>query len=186
VLEAFAAWCQPQPGWWTLDVGSGPGYLAYLLDSSGCRATAVDQDLAGFLPLRLHNQAVVADGLRLPFRSRSFDLISATNVLFLQREPQLMLESLGRCLKPGGRLALINPSERLTVPAATSLADERHLSGADRESLLAWAERAETNHRWTEKNLVKILEEAGLVHVGSVLRMGPGLARFSAAVPARS
>lgn len=181
VLEVFLDWCQPQPGWLTLDVGSGPGYLAHLFARHGCRAIAIDQELAVFFPNRLHDKVAVADGLQLPFAAQSFDLISASNVLFLQPDPKQLLEAMGRCLKPGGWLALINPSEHLTVPAAKTLADERGLSGADRESLISWAERAETNHRWSEENLVEIIQQAGLIHVRSALKMGPGLARFSAA-----
>ena len=99
----------------------------------------------------------------------------------LQHDPQPLLEELARCLKPGGRLALLNPSEHLSIRSATTLADERGLSGADRESLIGWAVRAEANHRWSASELAEILAGARLRLVMNRLSMGPGLARFSLA-----
>jgi hypothetical protein len=66
----------------------------------------------------------------------------------------------------------------MSVAAAAELADARGLSGLDRESLLGWAARAEAGRRWTEGETRHLLEDAGLKMTDSVLKIGPGLARW--------
>ena len=71
VLQGFAAWCRPQPGWLTLDVGCGPGLLPALLARRGCRAFGVDMDKAS-LAQCLYAALAQADAEWLPFPAESF------------------------------------------------------------------------------------------------------------------
>jgi hypothetical protein len=80
-----------------------------------------------------------------------------------------------------GQVCLLNPSERMSVAAAAHLADERHLEGVARSSLLDWAARAEKHARWNESDLRALLSSAGLRLEATTTRMGPGLARLARA-----
>jgi ubiquinone/menaquinone biosynthesis C-methylase UbiE len=177
-LTEFASFCDPQPASLILDVGCGPGLLPLLFARRGCRSLGVDLDL-GLLAARIAPSLAQADGLRLPFPAESFELITATNLLFLLDDPVRALHEWARALKSQGSLCLLNPSERMSIRAATQLADERGLDGTARASLLGWARNAEDHVRWTEIETRLLLAEAGFGRTESVLRVGPGFARFS-------
>jgi SAM-dependent methyltransferase len=183
VLEDFVAWCAPRPDWLALDAGCGPCLVPALLAARGCRAFGVDLELESFRPRPLHPVVAVADARSLPFTGRAFDLVTSTNLLFMLPEPETVLTELARVLARGGQLALLNPSERMSVAAVEALVEERRLAGLARDSLLNWARRAEAGHRWTEPELRDLLAASGLRLLESALRVGPGLARFTRADP---
>jgi len=168
-----------------LDVGCGPGLLPALLSRRGCLAIGADLE---FMPRpgRLHPTLLQSDAVHLPFVSFTFNLITATNTLFLLPNPQAALTEMARLLRPSGLLALLDPSERMSVSAAVALADTRGLTGLDRSSLLGWAARAETHHRWDEAQTCHLLESAGFILIDSVMKVGPGLARWVKARPTGS
>lgn len=176
-LKSFADWCNPQAGWWTLDVGCGPGLLPAILAQKGCRSFGVDLEVLA--SARLHPQVALADALNLPFPARSFDLITASNLLFLLPDPLAALRELVRTARKGGGVAVLNPSEHLSVANATTLADQRGLRGLARDSLINWARRAEDNWRWPEAEVAAIFAQAGLQLKETMLKIGPGLARLA-------
>jgi len=177
-LQGFADWCRPQAGWLTLDVGCGPGLLSALLAERGCRAFGVDIDKAS-LAQRLHPPLAQAGAERLPFPAGSFHLVTASNLLFFLPDPEAALLEMRRLVRPDGWVALLNPSERMSIPVATEFADRRGLVGLDRLSLLDWAARAQAHHRWDEAGLVELFAQAGLILQESALKFGPGLARLA-------
>jgi len=178
VLARFTEWCRPQRGWLTLDVGTGPGLLPALLTRAGCCSFGTDLDPEMFQPNPLHKDVVIAESLVLPFPSRAFDLVTASNVLFLLPQPLMALKEISRLLHSDGQIALLNPSEHLSVAAATELADQRGLQGLARETLINWAARAEETHRWTESQLHELFARVGLELVETATAVGPGFARF--------
>lgn len=180
-LAEFASFCDPQPASVVVDVGCGPGLLPALFAQRGCKSFGVDLDL-GLLAARLVPTLVQADAFKLSFQRAAFDLVTSTNVLFLLPDPLQALQEWKRILVPGGALCLLNPSEYLSVPAATRLAGKRGLRGTARTSLLNWARNAEINFRWTENETRDLLSRAGFRLEESVLRVGLGFARFTRAV----
>ncbi len=180
-LYGFAAWCSPQPGWITLDVGCGPGLLPALFTKLGCNAVGVDLDMEMFKPSPLHPTVVVADARDLPFTCNTFDLVTASNLFFFLPEPLDLLIGLKRLLRPAGKIAMLNPSELLNPESASGFADDQGLAGVARCTLLNWAKRASANHRWTEAETRLLYSNAGLQYQGSVLKVGPGFGRFSSA-----
>jgi ubiquinone/menaquinone biosynthesis C-methylase UbiE len=179
-LAEFASFCNPKPASIILDVGCGPGLLPDLFAQRGCKSFGVDFDL-GLLTSRLVPSIAQADAFALPFKPSTFDLVTATNLLFLLDDPLQALHEWRRVLVPGGELCLLNPSENLSIPAARLLADERGLDGTARESLLNWAHNAETHFRWTENETQELLSRAGFKLKEFVLKVGPGFARFARA-----
>ena len=178
VLRGFAEWCQPQAGWLTLDVGCGPGLLPALLADYGCRAFGADLDAAA-LAQPLHPTLVQAQVVGLPFPEGVFHLVTASNLLFFLPDPEAALLEMRRLVRPDGWVALLNPSERMSIPVATEFADRRGLVGLDRLSLLDWAARAQAHHRWDEDGLAALFAAAGLSLLESALKFGPGLARLA-------
>ncbi len=178
-LFGFAKWCAPQTGWVTLDVGCGPGLLPRIFAQMGCRAMGVDLDEAMFKPGPLHPDSVVGDIYQLPFKSQAFDLVTASNLVFLLAEPEMALMKMKTLLAPGGRVAMLNPSEELNEPAAIRFAEENGLIEIARQTLVNWARRAEANHHWTENETCEIYRHAGMRCVECVLKVGPGFGRFS-------
>ena len=180
-LTAFAEWCQPQKGWLALDIGCGPGLLPALFQRLGCIALGIDMDDAMFAPQPLHPLVAHADGHSLPFPQACFNLVTASNLLFLLADPRPLLFEVTRVLKPGGEAAFLNPSELLTLNAAIMFADQRNLQGLARDTFLNWAARAEKNHRWDRAQMIALLESVGLTFYETELRIGAGFARFSRA-----
>lgn len=179
-LQSFAEWCRPEPGWLTLDVGCGPGLLPALFAQRGCRALGVELD-RGSLAQRLHPTLVQATAMYLPFRSEAFHLVTASNLLFFLPDPEHALCEMARLARADGWVSLLNPSEKMSVAAATALTEQRGLSGLDRDSLIDWAMRAEVHPRWSEADLVSLFAGAGLILHETALKIGPGLARFARA-----
>lgn len=178
-LNSFASWSSPEPGWFTLDVGSGPGYLSMIMASLGCKAFGLDIDITSFHPTRLHENLAVGDAHYLPFPDQTFNLITSSNLLFMVEDPLQVLIEFKRLLLPAGQIALLNPSEFLNQKSAEDLANQHGLAGLDRQSLIGWAERAERHWRWKVDDLRELHEQAGLVLVEAKLKVGMGLARFT-------
>ncbi len=181
VLRRFTEWIDPKSGWRTLDVGCGPGLLPLLLSQIGCHAAGIDLDPEMFKPAPVYHQVVIADGENPPFHPGQFDLVTLSNVLFLHDHPEHLLESIRNILTPNGQIALINPSEMLSVASATEFIETRNLEGLPRDSLLNFAQRAERHERWTFTGTRSILESNGYTIMDSRLSMGPGFVRFTRA-----
>jgi ubiquinone/menaquinone biosynthesis C-methylase UbiE len=183
VLQRLVDWIDPGAGWLTLDVGCGPGLLPALLARRGCRSLGADLDPSMFRPAPLHPAVAVAEAGRLPFAVGCFDLITASNLLFLLPDPGAALGAMVRLLRRTGQLVVLNPSERLNVAAMTEFAQARRLEGFARQSLLHWAGLAEAHRRWSEADLAQLFAEAGLTLVETALTIGPGFARLARGVP---
>ncbi len=179
-LAEFASFCAPGPASLILDIGCGPGLLPAIFAREGHTVFGIDTDFS-LLSSSLSCNLIQAEALKLPFRSSTFDSVTATNVLFLLDDPLPALREWKRVLAPNGELCLLNPSETLSVSAASRLVAERRLDGTARDSLLNWARNAESHFRWTEAETRDLLSQAGLWLEESVLRVGSGFARFARA-----
>ncbi len=181
MLERFVRWIAPDAGIDALDVGTGPGLLPALLARAGCRALGVDSAPEMFRDA-LHPNLILAEAASLPFRDGAFHLVCASNLLFLLPAPLDALREMTRVLRVGGEIALLNPSERMSVAEAESLADARGLQGLARATLVNYAARAEQNFRWDESALREMFSKSGLQLTESATKMGKGLVRFARAL----
>ena len=180
ILRSFASWLDPKPASLILGVGCGPGLLPAIFTQSGCRALGIDSSFEMFRDA-LHPNLILANALFLPLKPATFNLITASNLLFLLPDPLSALKEMTRLLVPDGEIALLNPSEKMSISAATALADERNLEGLVRETLLNYAARAERHHRWSESNLRELFASANLELTDTLIKMGDGLVRFARA-----
>ncbi len=177
ILRSFANWLDPKPASLILDVGCGPGLLPAIFAQSGCRALGIDSSFEIFRDA-LHSDLILADTNNLPFPASTFHFLTASNLLFLLPDPLAALKEMTRLLPPNGEIALLNPSEKMSISATTALANERNLEGLVRETLLNYAARAERHHRWSEDDLRKLFASSNLHLTDTTTKMGSGLVRF--------
>ena len=178
ILRSFASWLVPKPASLILDVGCGPGLLPAIFAQKGCCTFGIDSSFEMFRDA-LHPDLILANALALPFKPSTFNLITASNLLFLLPDPLAALKEMIYLLTPNGEIALLNPSEKMSVSAATFLADERNLEGLARETLLNYAARAERHFRWSEDDLKKLFASVNLELTDATTKMGTGLVRFA-------
>lgn len=95
-----------------LDVGCGTGRSSALLRRPGTHVVGIDPD-PGMLGLALSrvDAALLAEGERLPFRTRVFDAAVAVTVLEFVREPAEVLAEMARVTGRAGRIVVgaLNP-----------------------------------------------------------------------------
>lgn len=87
-----------------LEVGAGPGFLAPFARARGGIGRLVSADL-----VEAPWNAVSADAQRLPFVAGAFDAVLALDVLHHLSEPARFFSECVRVLKPGGRIAVVEP-----------------------------------------------------------------------------
>jgi ubiquinone/menaquinone biosynthesis C-methylase UbiE len=188
VLASFARFVNPARSAHALDVGCGPGSLVRRLAREvafayGCDADRgmIDQaqklaDEAG-----LRNVAFRVGTLPdLPYPPDQFDAVTATNVIFLQRNPPSAVREMARVCQPGGVVAMLNPSPQMSVAAATAHADQHGLTDLNRVSFINWGNIAEQAQRFSEQQITKMFEAAGLSEIVIEAKIG-GLALFAKA-----
>lgn len=118
------ALAHPKPGELVLDLSCGTGNYALTLAQRGLGVVGVDlsepmlrlaQEKAGRAGVEL--ALVQADAKALPFRPRTFDLVTVILGLEFIRDPGRTLEEVRRILKPGARLvvAILNRSAPWTL-----------------------------------------------------------------------
>lgn len=181
VLQRFVEWVKFEPGSVVLDVGTGPGLVPGLLEAKGCYAIGVDIVLDMLRHKQFTQRVVVADSFHLPFRHQTFDYTCASNLLFMLENPIDALNEMGRVTKTGGKLALLNPSERMSIAAIKSFLQRRGLDEFAGQTLLDWARRAEEHHRWSEKAMKELLAQVEFDVEKSSLLVGDGFARLTLA-----
>ena len=111
-----------------LEVGCGGGALLHDALESGCRAAAIDHSADMVALARRTNQAAVdagrleierADAVAIPFANDSFTAGVMTGVLGFLPDPVSAFREIRRCLREGGRLAVLGSDAALKgTPAA--------------------------------------------------------------------
>lgn len=118
--EAILAWSRPGQNQTSAEVGCGSGYMSLALAERGYEVTLIDiAPSALALAKRVFDHHGRSCDLRLAdlFQmddSVQYDLVWNAGVMehFLPEEIQQGLESMGRAVKPGGRMIILVPSAR--------------------------------------------------------------------------
>ena len=102
-----------------LDVGCGPGLVARLAAERGYQTTGMDADVymiqsAKWIATRqgLSIDFKTGDAFNLPMESA--DVVSAASLLAVLGDKVSGLNSLWKCVRPGGTLLIIEPTDRMT------------------------------------------------------------------------
>ncbi len=188
VLASFAHFVAPDRTAHVLDVGCGPGSLVRRLAREVAFAYGCDAD---HYMIEQAQQLAAEAGLRnvefrvgalpdLPYAPDRFDVVTATSVIFLQRNPAAALCGMVKVCKPGGLVAMLNPSPHMNVTTATAHADQHDLVEFNRVSFVNWGNAAEQNHRFSEAQITEMFEAAGLSEIVIEAKIG-GLALLAKA-----
>jgi ubiquinone/menaquinone biosynthesis C-methylase UbiE len=150
-----------------LDLGVGPGPAALAMaraapalrivgmdrSAAMCRRAAIRVRRAGMvLPL------VRGDALRLPFRSGALDGATGHSVLYLLPDPAAALAELFRALRPGGRVAFLEPRAAPGVLRMAARAGPRHAAAMTLWRGMSWLHR-----RFDGRELAALFSRAGFV-----------------------
>jgi ubiquinone/menaquinone biosynthesis C-methylase UbiE len=126
-----------------LDVGCGPGLVARLAAAHGYSATGIDTS-----PQMIHAARNIAkdeksqanfrvgDIHSLPVKEA--DVVSAASLLVILENKRRGLTGLWKCVRPGGTLLIIEPTDKMTVENAEKVI-ERGLPGRRTKGLRMWA-----------------------------------------------
>ncbi len=148
-----------------LDVGCGPGFVLEQVPMGELHGVDLSEHLVEMARQRLDGRAEIRHGSaeELPYESGIFDAVFCTEVLEHTLRPDVAIAECVRVLKPGGRLVLTVPNERLIdkVKALVRFlglgsrlskggpdgskgreGHEWHLHYLDGKSLAGWAEEA--------------------------------------------
>jgi SAM-dependent methyltransferase len=187
ILASFARFVQPAVGSRLLDIGTGGGALVnHFYEAYGAWAVGLDANphLIDYI-LRQnptsHVSYVIGGVYDLPFAENTWDIITATNVIYLLDDPVRALSEIRRVLRPEGRFVMLNPTPAMTRVAMTALADERGLQGADRAQVLHWADVAEARGGWSVADVENLFTQANLKLISTQLRIGSGFALYAMA-----
>jgi ubiquinone/menaquinone biosynthesis C-methylase UbiE len=186
VLASFARFVAPATEAHVLDVGCGPGSLVRKLAHEVAFAYGCDADRGMIAQAQ---KLAAEEGLRnvefragtlpeLPYAPERFDLVTATNVIFLQRHPQAAIVEMARVCQPGGVVAMLNPSPQMSVAAAMAHADQHGLTDLNRVSFVNWGNIAEQAQRFSAEQITEMFEAAGLSEIVIEAKIG-GLALFA-------
>ena len=109
-----------------MDVGCGPGLVARLAAEKGYQVMGIDSD-----PLMIRSAKRIAkrQGLSVDFKTgdvfnlptASADVVSAASLLAVLENRTSGLNSLWKCLRPGGTLLIIEPTDQMTIENANRL-----------------------------------------------------------------
>lgn len=169
-LRGFVKFLNLPPRGTVLDAGTGPGLVPRLLASAAALVVGCDDSDA---MLRRARQLappdepsaphfVLADALRLPFASASFDAVLATNLLFVVPDLLGTAHELARVTRRGGWVGWLNPSDRLNRETAAAFAGDRGLAGFAGFSFVNYGCIAESGHRLSPEQWSALASMAGL------------------------
>ena len=132
-----------------LDVGCGPGLLTRLAAARGYESVGIDLDhhmirVARRLAAREASPATFHAGnvLQPGAPQRQADVVSAASLLAVLEDKRAALDQLIRCVRPGGKLLIVEPTAQLTAKAAKALTHGRAL-GRRSSGLRMWAHARE-------------------------------------------
>lgn len=151
------------PGPLVLDVGVGPGASALARPGDGRRHVGLDLSAAMIARAAraarrrgVHLPLVQGDALALPVRDGALDGVTAHSVLYLLPSPERALSEMRRALRPGGRVALLEPRAGPADPGALSARAPRVAL-----SMLLWRGMSRLHRRFAEAELEALLAAAG-------------------------
>lgn len=159
-----------------LDIGCGTGRLLHRGASEKSRLTGIDLSPLTIKRARALAKEVipdtdvtyyVADAESLPFSDNSYDLVLCSCLLFLMPAPEKVVREMKRVLTTSGRVALLNPSDELTLDISLVLSEEWQLDRTEREALIQWGRIAEKRHRFGAYEIKALLEKYGFRDVFS-------------------
>ena len=185
VRERVLANAEPLEGATLLDVGTGDGLIGLeALARVGPQGGVIFSDISDALLAHAH-EAVAAQGLLerarfvstqaedlAPIADQSVDVVTTRSVLIYVADKAAAFGAMFRVLRPGGRISLFEPINRLMFPEAPD-----RFWGYDVSAVSALADKVKRSHReisgpasatmldFDDRDLVALAEAAGFSRV---------------------
>ncbi len=123
-----------------LEIGCNNGYGSSLLKASCGRLTGIDVSKKAVINARKSFLApqlefALADGAKLPFKSETFEVVIAMQVLEHLIDPGEVIEEAKRVLSPGGFAIFTTPNSRLRLKPGMKPWNEFHVREFDSNEL---------------------------------------------------
>ena len=166
------------PGPRVLDLGIGPGTSALEMARADPARLHVGLDASASMLARARARArtsgtrlplVRADALRLPVRDAAFDGATGHSLLYLLSDAPAVLREVRRALRPGGRVAFLEPRQGAPDTGAAFRTSAHHAV-----AMVFWRGMSRLHRRYGEAELAALLAEAGF----SEARAWPVLSGF--------
>ncbi len=148
-----------------LDLGVGPGVGAVEMARGDPARRHLGLDPSAPMLRRARRRAraagtplllVRADAQRLPVRDAALDGATGHSVLYLLPDPAAALGELRRALRPGGRVAFLEPRAAGADLRAALRGSVRHAV-----AMVMWRGMSALHRRFDERSLAALLEAAG-------------------------
>lgn len=107
----------------------------------------------------------VGDAYELPFQDDEFDMALSTCVLFLLPDPEKGMKEMVRVVKKGGKVAMLNPAERMSQEAASEYCIKHRITDFEQKTLLQWSNISTRRHRYNQGELTQFLQRHGATKV---------------------
>ncbi len=185
VRERVLAYAEPLDGATLLDVGTGDGLIGLeALARVGAQGTVIFSDISDALLAHAHDAVAAAGQLeRARFVSTqaadlaeiadgTVDVVTTRSVLIYVADKAAALAAMYRVLRPGGRISLFEPINRLTFPEAPD-----RFWGYDVGAVSGLADRVKASYRdisdpaattmmdFDERDLLRWAEAAGFSRI---------------------
>ena len=169
-----------------LDLGIGPGVSGIEMARASPKMRLVGVDLSEQMIARAKRHVrkagvdlplVRCDALRLPFPDGSFGGATGHSFLYLTEDADAILREVHRVLRPGGRVAFLEPNRDLG-PFARMRSVARAFRGGLRfgTSMFLWTIFSRLHGRYARTALVAQLERCGFTDAGAEVTLsGLGL-----------
>ncbi|WLD95379.1 class I SAM-dependent methyltransferase [Alkalihalobacillus sp. AL-G] len=153
-----------------LDVGCGTGRLLLrgAVEADHLSGVDISSEMikASQQNFFLHNLAekstfVTGDAYNLPFENDSFGISLSTCVMFLLPEPEKGLAEMIRVTKSEGKIAMLNPAEKMNQQNAFQYCKEHDIQGFEQTAMLKWSNVSTRRHRYATDQLTSILYKLG-------------------------
>lgn len=157
---------------WVVDLGCGPGVSTFELARLRPDARVAGMDYAARMLREAQRRVRMAglakgglpwvrgDAARLPFGSGALDVVTGHSFLYLLPDRERALAEMWRVLRPGGRVVLMEPNQRVpSYPRALSLSSHP----GHWLSIGLWRPFSLLHGRFTPASLRAALESAGFV-----------------------
>lgn len=165
-----------------LDAGCGAGRFTVQFAPRCVAVTGLDVSEAmvrrsslNAMDLGMNNVSFVVGNITsMPFAENRFDVVFCSDLLFMFDDIAAPLAELLRVCKSGGRLVIMDPSDRMNPWAVKNYCETHGLEDFERDSLLSWATAAAKRRLKSDAEIMSLVGERGGTLVES-LQMMEGL-----------
>ncbi|MBE0447428.1 MAG: class I SAM-dependent methyltransferase [Actinobacteria bacterium] len=179
LLQEFVSFIEIRPDMSAVDIGCGPGYLTRLLAERVKAMSCVDISAAMVQRAREHAREenvenasyTVGRAENIPEQSEYFDVAVATSVIYFVEDPVVALKEMARVVKKGGRVAMMNPSDKMTGRNVISYIERHGLGNREARVLEDWLYAAEGARRFSEHDATRIMSAVGLSQISHERRL---------------